>query len=244
MSSGLIIALIVGYFLLLIVISKVTSTSGSNAEFFTGNRSSKWYLVAFGMVGASLSGVTFVSVTGGVQGGRFSYFQMVLGYIIGYFLVAYVLLPVYYKLNLTSIYEYLKQRFGSVTYRTGAFYFLISRLAGASVRLLLVAEILQLFLFDDMGVPFWGTITISVLLIWVYTQRSGIKTIVYTDTLQTLFMLLGAVIAFIAIASNRDSSVFVLGSGGAHIPNLNFCKESIGNAGVVYDCIVKPKEIQ
>ena len=190
MSPILILTLIAGYFALLIGISFLTGKNDDNETFFTGKRSSPWYVVAFGMIGASLSGVTFISVPGWVSGSQFSYMQMVLGYLLGYLFIARVLLPLYYKLNLSSIYTYLGQRFGNTSYRTGAFFFLLSRVIGASFRLYLVATVLQLALFDAMNVPFWLTVTITIALIWVYTFRSGIKTIVYTDTLQTLFMLI------------------------------------------------------
>lgn len=211
MTDGLILGIIGLYFALLIVIARLTSGKGENSSFFTGDKSSKWYLVAFGMIGASLSGVTFVSATGQVDGAGFSYMQMVFGYLIGYILVAYVLMPVYYRMNVTSIYEYLGDRFGFYSYKTGAFYFLISRFFGASIRLLLVARILQYFVMDDMGVDFWVTVTISVMLIWIYTNRGGIKTIVYTDTLQTFCMITAAVVAFIGVANAMDTSFVGLG---------------------------------
>lgn len=190
MNATIIISVIVIYFLVLIVIAKKTAGKGENEAFFLGNRKSPWYLVAFGMIGASLSGVTFISVPGGVAKGGFGYMQVVFGYLIGYFIVAYVLLPIYYKMNLTSIYEYLKSRFGYWSYKTGAGLFLVSRIMGASIRLLLVAEVLQIILLEDWGVPFEITVLISISLIWVYTNKGGIKTIIWTDTLQTAFMLL------------------------------------------------------
>jgi len=191
MSQTLIISVIVAYFLVLIAISFLTSRKADNSSFFLGERKSPWYIVSFGMIGASLSGVTFISVPGwvGSETNQFSYMQAVFGYLFGYFIVAYVLLPIYYRLNLTSIYEYLKERFGFWSYKTGASFFMISRIIGASVRLLLVANVLQSVLFKDWGVPFEATVVISVLLIWIYTSRGGIKTIVWTDTLQTAFML-------------------------------------------------------
>ncbi len=191
MTNTLIVTVLVVYFVVLIAISYITSRKATNDTFFLGERKSPWYIVSFGMIGASLSGVTFISVPGwvGNESNQFSYMQAVLGYLVGYFIVAYVLLPIYYRLNLTSIYEYLKQRFGFWSYKTGAFFFLGSRIIGASVRLLLVANVLQSILFDDWGIPFEVTVVISVLLIWIYTNRGGIKTIVWTDTLQTAFML-------------------------------------------------------
>ncbi|MDT0676014.1 sodium:solute symporter [Autumnicola musiva] len=195
-----ILLLIAGYFGVLILISYLTSRGGSNAEFFKANRQSPWYLVAFGMIGASLSGVTFISIPGTVETQGFSYFQVVLGYTLGYAVIGLVLLPLYYRLNLTSIYSYLENRFGKYSYKTGASFFLLSRVVGSSFRLFLVANVLQLVVFDSMGVPFYATVSITILLIWLYTFKSGINTIVWTDTLQTLFMLLalGITIVFLS----------------------------------------------
>lgn len=195
-----IILLILGYFGILIFISFLTSKNQSNDAFFKGNKQSPWYIVAFGMIGASLSGVTFISVPGWVEGQQFSYMQMVLGYIIGYAVIGLVLMPLYYRLNLTSIYTYLRDRFGNYSYKTGASFFLLSRVIGASFRLFLVANVLQLILFDSYGVPFWVTVVITILLIWLYTFRGGIKTIVWTDTFQTLFMLVAVGICIYTIS--------------------------------------------
>ena len=189
MSSTLILGIILVYFALLILISQLTSRGANNKSFFIGNKNSPWYLVAFGMIGTSLSGVTFISVPGWVGDSNFSYMQMVLGYLLGYAVIAFVLLPLYYRLNLTSIYTYLEQRFGFWSYKTGAFYFLLSRTIGASFRLFLVANVLQLAIFDSWGVPYALTVAITILLIWIYTFKGGIKTIVWTDSLQTFFML-------------------------------------------------------
>ena len=189
MRPAFILILILGYFALLMGIAYLTGKKEDNQTFFTANRSSPWYLVAFGMIGASLSGVTFISVPGWVGDSGFSYFQVVLGYWAGYFIVAFVLLPVYYRQNLTSIYEYLKDRFGHNSHKVGALSFFISRVLGASFRLFLVAVVLQKFIFDAWGVPFEITVVLSIILIWVYTQKGGIKTIVWTDTLQTFLML-------------------------------------------------------
>ena len=188
-QPALILILILGYFALLMVISHLTAKKADNQTFFTANRSSPWYIVAFGMVGASLSGVTFISVPGWVGDSGFTYFQVVLGYWVGYLVVAFVLLPIYYRQNLTSIYGYLQKRFGNNSHKVGAVSFFISRVLGASFRLFLVAIVLQKFIFDAWGVPFEITVILSILLIWVYTQKGGIKTIVWTDTLQTLLML-------------------------------------------------------
>ncbi|MBT7851084.1 MAG: sodium:solute symporter [Formosa sp.] len=195
MSSSLILTLLLVYFLVLILISYLTGKNDSNVDFFKAGKQSPWYLVAFGMIGASLSGVTFISVPGWVEASQFSYFQVVLGYMVGYVVVAFVLLPVYYKLNLTSIYEYLLQRFGFVSHKTGAFFFFISRVLGAAFRLYLVAIVLQQFVFNEWNVPFEVTVVISILLIWIYTFKGGIKTIVWTDTLQTLFMITAVVLS-------------------------------------------------
>ena len=181
--------LILGYFALLVLIAYLTCKQADNHTFFTANRNSPWYLVAFGMVGASLSGVTFISVPGWVGDSGFSYFQVVLGYWAGYFVVAFVLLPIYYHQNLTSIYEYLQYRFGYNSHKVGALSFFVSRVLGASFRLFLVAIVLQQFIFDAWGLPFEITVILSVVLIWIYTHKGGIKTIVWTDTLQTLLML-------------------------------------------------------
>ncbi len=189
MTPIYIIILILVYFGVLMLISFLTGKDDSNAVFFKANKNSPWYLVAFGMVGASLSGVTFISVPGWVDATQFSYLQIVMGYVVGYFVVAFVLLPVYYKLNVTSIYQYLDQRFGVVSYKTGTTFFFISRILGASFRLFLVASVLQYFVFDAWGVPFEITVILSIIMIWVYTFRAGIKTIVWTDTLQTFFMI-------------------------------------------------------
>ena len=199
MSATQILLLIGAYFTVLMIISYFTGKNDSNSDFFKAGKQSPWYLVAFGMVGASLSGVTFISVPGWVEASQFSYMQVVLGYLFGYFVVAFVLLPLYYKLNLTSIYEYLLERFGTVSHKTGAFFFFISRVLGASFRLFLVAIVLQQFVFDDLGVRFEFTVIISILLIWIYTNRGGIKTIVWTDTLQTLFMVLAVILSIILI---------------------------------------------
>ena len=201
-----IILLIASYFGVLLFISYLTNKGGSNSDFFKAGKQSPWYLVAFGMIGASLSGVTFISVPGWVEASKFSYFQMVLGYTVGYAVIGLVLLPLYYRLNLTSIYSYLEGRFGKNSYKTGASFFLLSRIVGASFRLYLVAIVLQNLVFDAMGVPFWLTVTITILLIWLYTFKSGIKTIVWTDTLQTLFMLIAVGVAIYYVGSDLGLS--------------------------------------
>ncbi|XOV67813.1 MAG: sodium:solute symporter [Fluviicola sp.] len=214
MTTTLIITVIVVYFLVLMGISYLTSRKATNDSFFLGERKSPWYLVSFGMIGASLSGVTFLSVPGSVAGAQFSYMQIVFGYFLGYLVVAFVLLPLYYRLNLTSIYEYLNQRFGFWSYKTGAGLFLVSRIIGASIRLLLVAMVLQEVLFKSWGVDFEFTVIISVALIWLYTNRGGIKTIVWTDTLQTAFML-GSVALTLWFLSNETDIIQTKGAVSA-----------------------------
>ncbi|HLV70948.1 MAG TPA: sodium:solute symporter [Xanthomarina sp.] len=207
MNATQIILLILSYFGVLILISYFTGKTSGNDAFFKGNKQSPWFVVAFGMIGASLSGVTFISVPGWIEASQFSYMQVVLGYIVGYLVIGTVLLPLYYKLNLTSIYTYLEERFGNYSYKTGASFFMISRVVGASFRLFLVANVLQVILFDEIGIAFWQTVIITVLLIWLYTFKSGIKTIVWTDTLQTLFMLIavGVTIYFVSGELGLDS---------------------------------------
>ncbi len=204
MTSTQIILLIAAYFGVLILISYFTGKKSGNDAFFKGNKQSPWYVVAFGMIGASLSGVTFISVPGWIEASKFSYMQVVFGYMLGYLVIGMVLLPLYYKMNLTSIYTYLEGRFGNYAYKTGSSFFLISRIVGASFRLYLVANVLQLILFDDLGIQFWQTVSITVALIWLYTFKSGIKTIVWTDTLQTLFMLIAVGVAIYFVSSEMD----------------------------------------
>ena len=206
MQSSIIILVIVLYFLGLFIVSNLTTGNNDNSTFFSANKESPWYLVAFGMVGASLSGITFISVPGDVGTTQFTYFQVVLGYLFGYFVVALLLLPIYYKLNLTSIYEYLKIRFGNVSHKNGAFFFFISRITGACFRLYLVAIVLQQFVFNELNIPFEITVVISVLLIWIYTFRGGIKTIVWTDTLQTTFMLISVLLSIYLISKSLEWS--------------------------------------
>lgn len=201
MAPGLLFCFVVGYFLLLLVIAYLTSRKSSDNEtFFIANRNSKWYLVAFGMIGTSISGVTFISVPGTVSQDAFSYFQFVLGNAVGYIVIATVLMPLYYRLRLTSIYSYLEQRFGFWSYKTGAFIFLISRIIGSAFRLFLVAIVLQHFIFDAWRIPFWVTVAVSLALIWTYTFRGGLKTIIITDTIQTLFLVASVLLSIFFIA--------------------------------------------
>ena len=204
MSPYLVIFIIVAYFIILISISHFTSKNANNESFFLGNRKSPWYIVAFGMISASLSGVTFISVPGWVVNSNFSYMQMVLGYLVGYAVIANVLMPMYYRLNLTSIYTYLGQRFGNYSYKTGSSFFLLSRIIGASFRLFLVANVLQITVFNTMNIPFWITVVLTVLLIWLYTFKGGIKTIIWTDSLQTIFMLVAVVVTIVLISKQLD----------------------------------------
>ena len=211
MSPTVLLSFIIGYFLMLILVSYFTSRKSSdNATFFIANRSSKWYIVAFGMIGTALSGVTFISVPGEVgnlAGSQFRYFQFVLGNAVGYFIVAGILLPLYYKMHLISIYEVIGRTLGKVSHKTAAAIFLLSRTIGSAFRLYLVAIVLQRFIFDEMGVPFWLTIVICLLLIWGYTFRGGLKTIIITDTLQTVFLVTSVFLSIYFICNSLDLNI-------------------------------------
>jgi len=207
MSSNLILICVISYSILLFAVTWYTSRGANNESFFVGNRSSKWYLVAYGMIGASLSGVTFISVPGTVGIAQFGYFQVVMGYLLGYFVIALVLLPLYYRLNLTSIYTYLQQRFGNYSYKIGALFFIFSRTIGAAFRLYIVVNVLQTFVFDELGVPFFVTVAVFIALILLYTYQGGVKTIVYTDTLQTTFMLLSVILSVVFIMNQLNLNV-------------------------------------
>jgi len=213
MSPFFLFSFVLGYFLLLLGVAFYTARNATNDSFFIGNRNSNWMLVAFGMIGTSMSGVTFVSVPGTVgdfaaNGYKaFGYFQVILGYIFGYIVIGLILVPMYYKLNLTSIYHYLDQRFGKASYKTGSLFFIISRTFGATARLFLVINVLQLFILDEMGIPFIATAALILLMILLYTFKGGVKTIVYTDTLQTSFMLAGLVICLVYILKHMNISV-------------------------------------
>ncbi|MCZ2460908.1 MAG: sodium:solute symporter [Chitinophagales bacterium] len=206
MTSGLLFTFVIGYFLLLLAVAWYTSRNSNNDSFFIGNRNSNWMLVAFGMIGTSLSGVTFVSVPGTVGGAAFTYFQVVIGYFFGYLVIAYVLLPMYYKLNLTSIYNYLQHRFGMMSYKTGALFFIFSRVLGATARLYLVINVLQIFILKEMNISFSLATFVILLMILLYTYEGGVKTIVFTDTLQTTFMLLGLIICIVYVMGNMGHS--------------------------------------
>lgn len=204
MSPLLLFSFVIGYFLILLGVAWYTGKNSDNHSFFIGNKNSNWMLVAFGMVGTSLSGVTFVSVPGAVAKDAFAYFQITLGYLIGYLMIAYVLLPLYYRLNLTSIYNYLSSRLGFNSYKTGSSFFILSRVLGATARLYLVVNILQEAILDSFNIPFWATTLIILVMILLYTYEGGVKTIVYTDTLQTTCMLLGLVICVVYILNQMN----------------------------------------
>ncbi|MDC6350500.1 sodium:solute symporter [Zeaxanthinibacter sp. PT1] len=242
MNPYFILAILAAYFLLLMTISHFTSRNRSEESYFTGDRQSPWFLVAFGMIGAGLSGVTFVSLPGMVGNHNFHFFQFILGNVAGYLFITFVLIPLYYRMKLVSVYTYLGNRFGSRTYKTGSLFFLVSQSFGAALRLLLAAKILQFAFFDQFGIPFAVTVIIILVLVWLYSNKSGIKTIVWTDTLQTIFLLAGAIITTITIINTLDFSateavtevvthpyfdVFEWGSLSSH----NFYKEFI--AGIL-----------
>lgn len=242
----LIIITVLLYFAALMLFSRITARHGDNNQtFFRANRRSPWYMVAFGMVGASISGITFVSVPGMTMFTGMTYVQMCIGFILGYFAVAFVLLPVYYRLNLTTIYTYLKERLGMKSYKTGAWFFLISKMTGAAVRFYVVCIILQRFVLDAIGVPFALTVVAMVALIWLYTRRGGIKTLVWTDTFQTTCMFAALILiiynvmgqlgmsatdAVKAIATDEHSRMFVMDDW---ISKQNFWKQFLSGAFVV-----------
>ena len=205
MTPQLILISFISYTVLLFIITWITSKRANNEGFYRGNKASPWYIIAYGMIGASLSGVTFMSVPGWVKDTQFSYLMVVFGYLFGYMIIAKILLPIYYQLNLTSIYTYLERRFGFWSYKTGAFYFIISRTIGASFRLFLVVNVLQVFIFDAWNIPFGFTVSLFNLLIIIYTLKGGIKTIIWTDTLQTTFMLTALVLTIVLIVSNLNT---------------------------------------
>lgn len=206
MTGGSILLIIIAYFSSLLVVSWFSSRNANNQSFFIGNRKSPWLVVAIAMVGTLLSGVTFISVPGWVASSSFSYMQMVLGYFAGYMVIAHVLLPLYYRLNLTSIYSYLQTRFGNYSYKTGASFFLLSRSIGSAFRLFLVANVLQVMAFDRMGIPFYITVFFAIMLIWLYTNKGGIKTVIWTDTLQAFFMISAAILIVVFISNSMGLS--------------------------------------
>lgn len=202
-----IILTILSYFAVLLLVSRLTAKQSTNDTFYRGNRQSPWYLVAFGMIGASISGVTFVSVPGMVNTIGMTYLQTCLGFVLGYVAVAFVLLPIYYRLNLTTIYSYLQQRLGTRSYKTGAWFFLLSKMSGAAVKFYVVCMILQRFVLDALGIPFVITVLVLVALIWLYTRRGGIKTLVWTDTFQTFCMFMALIFIIINVMSMLNLSV-------------------------------------
>ncbi len=210
MPPLLILGIFLAYTALLFTVTWITARKADSQSFFIGNRKSPWFVVAYGMIGASLSGVTFMSVPGWVNDTQFSYMVVVLGYLVGYFVIALVLLPLYYRLKLTSIYSYLDQRFGFWSYKTGAGFFIISRTLGASLRMFLVINVLQLFVFDAWNIPFWVNAFVFIVLIILYTFKGGIRTIVWTDTLQTTFMLLAVVLSIIYISKDLGAPIIQL----------------------------------
>ena len=204
MNPLLVLVIIAIYFAFLMIISYFASRNRNDETYFTGDRQSPWFLVAFGMVGAGLSGVTFVSLPGMVGNNSFFFYQFILGNVVGYLFITFVLIPLYYRLQLVSIYSYLKERFGNKTYKTGSLFFLVSQSFGAALRLLLAAKILQFALFDKFNIPLFVTVIIILFMVWLYTNKSGIKTIVWTDTLQTTFLILGAVITIYSILTSLN----------------------------------------
>ncbi len=228
MSPVLLFSFVIGYFAVLLLVAYFTSRNANNESFFIGNKSSNWMVVAFGMIGTSLSGVTFVSVPGAVgkpaaAGGfeAFTYFQIVIGYVIGYLVIAYVLLPLYYRLNLTSIYNYLSNRLGFYSYKAGASFFILSRTLGATARLYLVVAILQDTILSSFGIPFWVTTLVILLMILLYTYEGGVKTIIWTDMLQTTCMLVGLIICVIYILKSLHLG---FGEGVAQLKDAGFTK--------------------
>jgi len=201
-SASAILICLISYFAVLMLVSYITSRNSDNDSFFLANRKSPWYLIAFGMIGSSISGVTFVSVPGAVKAGGFSYYELVLGLVVGYWIIACVLMPVYYRLQLTSIYTYLKERFGYYGYKTGASYFLLSRIIGASFRIYVAVDVLQGCIFNQWNVPFVVSAVVIVFLIWLYTRKGGMKTIIWTDALQTFFLLAALVGSIFLIAQS------------------------------------------
>ena len=207
MSATIIIATILGYIALLFTVAYISGRRADNEGFFVGNRSSSWWMVMFAMVGAAMSGVTFVSVPGMVATSGFSYFQMVLGFMTGYFVIAFVLIPLFYRMKLVSIYGYLEQRFGVGAYKTGAWFFFISKLLGASVRLFLICVVLQLLLFEPYGLPFWLNALVTVLLVLLYTFQGGVKSLIWTDTLKTLCLILSIALSIWFVVQRLDMSL-------------------------------------
>jgi len=218
MSTSLILYIILAYFALLMLISRLTSRHNKENSFFDGDRSSPWFLVAFGMIGSGISAVSLVSIPGNVGNDHMYYFQFIIGSIVGYLFIAFVLAPIYYKLKLVSIYTYLNIRFGNVTYKTGSLFFLVSQSFGAALRLLLSIKILQYAFFDSLHIPYFVTILIVLILIWLYTNKSGIKTIVWTDALQSLFLITVMIVSILTIKNSLGLSMRGMAGAIVHHP--------------------------
>ena len=201
-----IIITIAAYFLLLLAVSYFASRGSDNSTFFNGNRKAPWPVVAFAMIGATISGVTFISVPGMVVTKGYAYLQMVLGFIVGYFAIAFVLVPMFYKRNLLSIYGYLEERFGASTYRTGAWFFFISKMLGAAVRFLVVCSVLQLLVFSPLHIPFVFNVIVTIALIWLYTVQGGVKTLIWTDTLKSFCLIMSVILCIYFVATNLGFS--------------------------------------
>ena len=206
MGVSIIITTIVAYIALLFTVAYISGRRVDNEGFFVGNRSSSWWMVMFAMVGAAMSGVTFVSVPGMVATSGFSYFQMALGFMAGYFVIAFVLIPLFYRMKLVSIYGYLEERFGGGAYKTGAWFFFISKLLGASVRLFLICVVLQLLLFEPYGIPFWINAAITVALVLIYTFQGGVKSLIWTDSLKTACLVLSIALSIYFVVDRLDMS--------------------------------------
>lgn len=217
-TAWIVLATIAFYFVLLFIISWITGRKTDNAGFFTGNRKSPWYMVAIAMIGASISGVTFISVPGAVLAGGYSYMQMVLGFFVGSILVALVLIPMFYKMNLMSIYGYLENRFGLASYRTGAWFFFVSKMLGASVRFFVVCVVLQTLVFDPLNMPFTLNVILTVALIWLYSFQGGVKSLIWTDSLKTFCLVLSVVCCIVFIAKSLGLGIFDLPSAVADDP--------------------------
>ena len=243
MSNALVLLVIAVFFAIVFVVSYLSSRNSTSETFFTGNRKSPWYLVAFGMIGATISGVTFISVPGEVGNTAWSYLQFIFGNLVGYWVIALVLLPLYYKMKLVSIYEYLNKRLGWHSYKTGSFFFILSQTIGASFRLFLGAVVLQLAFFDDLGISFSFTVFVTMLLIWLYTYKGGIKAVVWTDTLQTLFIILSVIITIVVILQHLNIGVIEMTKVAVNHPyskifdwdwrsNTNFFKQFFAGIGI------------
>src|SRR5882672_10593475 len=222
MSAILLFLIIIAYFSLLMIISRLTSRNTGDTTFFDGNRQSPWFLVAFGMIGSGISAVSLVSIPGNVGNNHLYYFQFILGTIVGYLFIAFVLTPIYYKLKLVSIYAYLKFRFGDITFKTGSLFFLVSQSFGAALRLLLSIKILQYAFFDALHIPYFITILVVLILIWLYSNKSGIKTIVWTDALQSLFLITVIVISIFTIKQSLGFTLHEMTGAIIHHPYAKF----------------------